>query len=230
MDKGKLLLVPSRGLIDVFRFKANINNEKFWNLQINNLEEFERLLGQMKGTAADKIPFAINGTDSLDFAEIKGYNIFDKQLSLVYRKNDPEMKLLAWEQTPEYAEILIMFDRWVKQGYIMPGKPSHIKVMSYLSETGMNHFDNLDLLGYIRDGYMDFRENNYIKVNENKTIERISIERKTNYLDEGLVHTRIPDVNTQAGCICFPDYSKLTERALMFIDELFSDQIGRAHV
>ena len=51
-----------------------------------------------------------------------GYAVLDYDLALVYKWNDPEMKVMAWEQTPEYARILQRASRLIREasGDAMP--------------------------------------------------------------------------------------------------------------
>jgi putative aldouronate transport system substrate-binding protein len=61
-------------------------------------------------------PLAVDSAIGL-FAESYGYAIFDPELGLVYKWDDPSMHITAWEQTPEYREAIDRLYSWSVKGY-----------------------------------------------------------------------------------------------------------------
>ena len=116
---NKLLAIPNRYFFS-YRRCAIIRDDlcrKYNIKKINTYAELEEFLDLIKQNEPDFIPLSTaNNTLGL-FAESFGYVIFNYQLSLVYKYNDPEMKLLAWEQTPEYQESIRIINRWINKGF-----------------------------------------------------------------------------------------------------------------
>lgn len=84
-------------------------------LQIKRYEDFENFLSLCKRKSS-KIPTLID-LNSIDlFAESYGYVHIGNHL--VYKWDDPSMKLMPWEQTPEFKTSLKTIERWNENGYI----------------------------------------------------------------------------------------------------------------
>ncbi len=57
----------------------------------------------------------------MSFAEANGYAILNKNLGLVYKWNDTNMKIMPWEKTPEFKNSINTIINWFGKGYVQPG-------------------------------------------------------------------------------------------------------------
>jgi putative aldouronate transport system substrate-binding protein len=53
------------------------------------------------------------------FADAYGYVILDDDLGLVYKWDDPDVRIQAWEQTPVFKDCLNRIKSWRDKGYLM---------------------------------------------------------------------------------------------------------------
>lgn len=107
---------------------------KKYNLpDITTLEQYEAYLKKVKENEPDMIPGTIaNSVDSMSlFARAFDYVILDEVQKLVYKWNDPEMKVVPWEQTPEYREATGKITEWLNKGY-MQAQPDQTRVTSFV--------------------------------------------------------------------------------------------------
>ncbi|MEN6315971.1 MAG: hypothetical protein ABFD25_17180 [Clostridiaceae bacterium] len=95
--------------------------KKYGIEKITTYDEYEEFLGIVKNNEPDLIPGTIRTTDTLKlFAAASGYAIADETQKLVYKWDDSEFKLLAWENTPEFKEYAYTLAGWFKNGYLKP--------------------------------------------------------------------------------------------------------------
>lgn len=111
---------------DTLSKKYNISN-------ITNYEQYEAYLKAVKEHEPDLIPGTIaNSVDTLRlFARASGYVIVDEIQKLVYKWDDPKMKIQAWEKTPEFKEAVKYIADWFKKGYLV-SQPDPAKTTSYI--------------------------------------------------------------------------------------------------
>ncbi|HEX2944453.1 MAG TPA: DUF3502 domain-containing protein [Clostridia bacterium] len=88
--------------------------------KITNLDQYEAYLKAVKDNEPQLIPGIITiGVNSMKlFAGIMGYTILDEYQNLVYKRDDPKMKIKAWEQTPEFLELANKLIEWYRKGYL----------------------------------------------------------------------------------------------------------------
>lgn len=100
---------------------------------ISNLDQYEAYLKTIKENEPELVPGTIsNSVDTLYlFARASGYVIVDELQKLVYKWDDPEMKIVAWEKTPEFKEAVNYLASWFKKGYLVPN-PDQLKTTSFM--------------------------------------------------------------------------------------------------
>ncbi len=86
--------------------------------EIKNYRDFEFYMSTVKEHEPGIFPLMMNNTAIALFAEAGGYVVLDAALGLVYKWEDPGMKLMAWEQTPEYREGIKILNAWCRKEYM----------------------------------------------------------------------------------------------------------------
>ena len=119
---GKLYAVPS------LNPQANstyilVNAELLKKYKIDKIETFddyEKYLKAVKNDNEKLIPGIIsNMKDTLSlFSRASGYVIADGIQRFVYKWDDPEMKIIPWEKTPEFRKAVTYLVSWYKNGYL----------------------------------------------------------------------------------------------------------------
>lgn len=93
---------------------------KKYNLpDIKSYEDYEFYLETIKHNEPDMIPMTFYETAIGLFAETNGYVILDYQQGLVYKWDDPDMKIIAWEQTPEFKKGINTIQKWYSSEYLL---------------------------------------------------------------------------------------------------------------
>ena len=102
---------------------------------ITDFDKYELFLETIKENEPDMTPGTITEyiTTLQLFARASGYVIADTSKRLVYKWDDPEMKLIPWEKTPEFYEIMTRVIEWYKKGYIVH-RPDWVKTASFVFE------------------------------------------------------------------------------------------------
>jgi len=105
---------------------------KYGLAEIRTLDDYEDFLRVIKNNE-DKVPGTISGLPStLDlFARVLGYAVFDHQLGLVYRWDDPDMTIVPWEQTPEFIQIVQRLVSWYDEGLLV-ARANHEDTASFV--------------------------------------------------------------------------------------------------
>jgi putative aldouronate transport system substrate-binding protein len=87
---------------------------------ITTYDEYGEYLKTIKENEPDLIPGTIaNMANTLSlFARASGYVIADEPNRLVYKWDDPEMKLVPWEKTSEFYDTITYIIDWYKKGYL----------------------------------------------------------------------------------------------------------------
>ncbi|MBN1647551.1 MAG: extracellular solute-binding protein [Spirochaetales bacterium] len=94
--------------------------KRYCNGPIRSLEDFEKFMENVHANEDHIITMSFDNSQSvLDlFANYYGYAILDSFLGLVYKWNDPEMKIMAWEDMPEFEEMVNRVYGWYRKGYV----------------------------------------------------------------------------------------------------------------
>lgn len=95
--------------------------EKFHIPEIRSYDDFEVYLETVRKNEPEMITTNYYDTSLGMFAQACGYAILDREMQLVYKWDDPEMKIMAWEQTPECLESLERLSGWLEKGYLAKG-------------------------------------------------------------------------------------------------------------
>jgi putative aldouronate transport system substrate-binding protein len=132
---GKLYAVPS---LDPHAYCTYIlaNAEllkKFGIVSLETYEDYEKYLQMVKNDNTDLIPGTIsNGVDTLKlFSRGSGYVIVDQVQMLVYKWDDPQMKVIPWERTPEFKTAVSYLVSWYKNG-LLGANPDAGKTSSFV--------------------------------------------------------------------------------------------------
>ncbi|MCX7709030.1 MAG: extracellular solute-binding protein [Clostridia bacterium] len=136
---NKLLAVPN--YLPNANLRCAIVREDLMNKynipEIKSFDDLEVFLRTVKEKEPGIIPLYMDNTQSGPrgfyydtalnlFAESMGYVVLDNELGLVYRWDDPETKVVAWEQTPEYCKAIETLKRWKDCGYYSEEKVYYI--------------------------------------------------------------------------------------------------------
>jgi putative aldouronate transport system substrate-binding protein len=89
---------------------------------INNFDELEAFLEKVKQGESSLYPMSGYSSSIGIFAQTYGYVVLDYMAGLVYKWDDKNMTLSAWEQTPEYLEAEARLASWYRNGYIPFGQ------------------------------------------------------------------------------------------------------------
>jgi putative aldouronate transport system substrate-binding protein len=178
--------------------------DKYKIPQIKTFDDYEKYLKIVKEKESDITPGAIY-YDADIFTQVYGYVMLDHNQSLVYKWDDPQMKIIPWEQTPEFKETVNLINRWYKNGYIKPltGTTDRFTSMISNSQTFYEGTINADLFN---DG--DKKAYNIYMLYPDNKVQRVS---------------PIGNIGTK-GAIAFNSKSANTERALMFLNWIQSSQ------
>jgi len=204
---NKIMAIPNR-LPTAQRKHAMVREDlmqKYSIPGIKNYWDYEFYLKVVKGNEPGLIPAMIFNSSLELFAEANGYVIFNNNLGLVYKWTDPDMKIIPWEQTPEYKNTINTIINWIGKGYAVSGNSIDISVpigegkySSVIGVTGSEIIYNRIL----QSKGVDFRYKSY-SLYQDKPSERSSPLRYTL-----LVNSR----------------TKNAERVIKFIEWLQSNQ------
>ena len=84
---------------------------------IFTLDDYEKFLEKVKQNEPTMFGLAPDYAWITWFAYIDGYCFLSPQWNIVYKRNDPEMKLIDLEKTDFYKQMLIRMHRWYVNGY-----------------------------------------------------------------------------------------------------------------
>lgn len=174
---------------------------------ITDFDKYELFLETIKENEPDMTPGTITEyiTTLQLFARASGYVIADTSKRLVYKWDDPEMKLIPWEKTPEFYEIMTRVIEWYKKGYIVQ-RPDWKKTASFVLEGLFTPFSEEPTTITFTDG----------ATNE---IWESNPMRAFNLYPDNYVQRENPMGNFFFnGSFIFPAASDNTERALQFLE------------
>jgi putative aldouronate transport system substrate-binding protein len=120
---GKLLAIPNKMPASNRRcILVRDDLMKKYNIkEIKGYDDLEVYLQKVKENEKAICPMTYSDTTIGLFAEATGYVILDYFQGLVYKRDDPNMKILVWEQTPEFKEGIAQINSWYKSGYLLKG-------------------------------------------------------------------------------------------------------------
>jgi putative aldouronate transport system substrate-binding protein len=119
---GRLYAVPSPFILAESP-SIIVNDEMLEKYKIDDItdfEQYEAFLGKIKENEPDAIPGIDTTTFIASLPSAFGYAVADERSMLVYKWDDPEMKLTAWERTPEFYNVVKMYISWYEKGYLKP--------------------------------------------------------------------------------------------------------------
>jgi putative aldouronate transport system substrate-binding protein len=120
----KLVAIPSmfpRPVITSAIIRTDLM-KKYGITSINSLDEYEAFLGIIKKKDPDLVPTGLGIGEKYIFAEQNGYAFIDNSTDLVYKWDDPEMKLNYYQDMPEYSTFEAMINRWKSNKYFVNSK------------------------------------------------------------------------------------------------------------
>ena len=86
---------------------------------IMTFEDYEFYLKTLKEKEPGIIPYASGVNRNIQEFYVYGdYAVLSFPLDLVYKWDDKNMKVIPWEQTPEYKQIIEIKRRWYENGYM----------------------------------------------------------------------------------------------------------------
>lgn len=119
---GKLYAVPS--LTPMAESPVVITDDsllkKYRIDDITDFEQYEAFLKKVTDNEPGAIPAIDTSTFIASLPSIFGYATADERSMLVYKWDDPKMRLTAWERTPEFYDTVSMFIDWHVKGYLKP--------------------------------------------------------------------------------------------------------------
>ena len=208
IDK-KLLAIPTHYYISNRRCVLIREDlcKKYNVKSMKSYDELEEFLNLIAINEPDCIPLSTWDTALGLFAEYFGYVIFDYELSLVYKMDDPEMKLMAWEQTPEYRKAIQMINRWINKGFFLKD--------NYYARPDMRLVASGKWAAYISSQGTIFQFNRWI----------YELQKDFRYLEFPLYPDKLSmrSAETNNGLVISKN-SKNPERILMFIEWLHKNQ------
>ncbi len=150
--KGKLLAIPSLNYPTVSRTVAVVREDlmqKYKIKPIESLDDYVNFLATIRKNEPGMVPLLLGALqwERVDmlydyFGCNYGYADLNGRADYVYRIDDPEIKLVAWERTKEYLDIAGMLREWNSKGYIRGLKrPDMFDVLSgeyasFIGKTG----------------------------------------------------------------------------------------------
>lgn len=213
-EKGMLESMKNKGHIAVLPWTMTMNNRPFiqWRGDLaekagitvdkenmNTMEDVDGLLQQLKAAYPDKYIIECSQMNG------GGWLQMDTDMGLYVNLNDPELKITAAEDIPEYVEMAKYAEKWQSEGIIwkdvLTDKLDHNSLINegkLITKWGTHEFSHQNRAWVEEGAYWDFTEI---------------------YKDD-LFANRTPLANT----VCIPATSENPERTLMFLDMVETDQ------
>lgn len=86
--------------------------------EIKTFEDMEVFFKTIKEKEPAITPYMPRDSVLQTVSDAFGYAVLSFSQALVYKWDDPKMKITAWEQTPEFKKSIEMFNKWYTQGYM----------------------------------------------------------------------------------------------------------------
>lgn len=117
---GKLLAVPNlfpTAAMNYVTVREDLM-KKYHLPQIQTLDDYQTYLKTVKENELGITPGLIFCTPEFVCSSMGGYDIIDSMLRLVYKRDDPDMKIMPLERTPAFNDYLKFMTDWSKNGYL----------------------------------------------------------------------------------------------------------------
>lgn len=213
---GGIYIIPSRMPSADIKYALVRQDlmEKFDIPPINSYDDYEVFLDAVKENMPGIYPMCYRYSSMELFADMYGYVTLDVLTGLVYRWDDPSMKVIPWEQTPGFMECMKRMRKWYERGYLSDGG----KDLSVFSDSS-----------YIYDLYITGeRAASFIADPSDETHFNTLLQSKgiTDYTYKAypLYDGYSARNSIMANGVMINPVSRQPERVLMFIDWLQSDQ------
>ena len=180
---------------------------KYNMTDITDYDKYELFLKTVKENEPDLTPGTLaNPVSSIQLlARASGYVIADEAKRLVYKWDDPEMKLIPWEKTPEFHDVISRVIDWYRNGYLVY-ESDRMKTASFIFEGMLTPPSEEPTTMVFTDG----------KTNE---IKESGPMRAFHLYPEMKVQRENPMGNFHYnGSFVFPAASVNTERTLQFLE------------
>lgn len=169
--------------------------------------EYEAFLKAVKNHDPALVPGVIaNGIDTLSlFSRGAGYVILDEIQKLVYRWDDPQMRIVPWEKTTEFRTVADTLVSWHAKGYLS-SEPDQSRTSSFV------YFGKLQPP---RQGTtkMTFSSSDSKEIKESNPLRVFYL-----YPDNVVQRDNPMGRFFFNGSFVFPSTSRHTDRTLMFLD------------
>lgn len=216
-EKGLLDSMKNKGHIAVLPWTMTMNNRPFiqWRGDLaeaagievdkdslNTIADVDKLLYQLKEAYPDKY---IIETAMVGDQMHGGWKVVDNDMGLFINLNDPECKVVAAEDIPEYLEMAQYAEKWQKDGLIwkdiLTDKLDHNSLINegkLITKFGTHEFSHQNRAWVEEGAYWDYTE----------------------------IYKDVPFANRTplANTVCIPATSENPERTLMFLDMVETDQ------
>lgn len=219
---GRLYAVPNRFTGTSPGISALVRQDfmKKYNLpEIKTFDDYQTYLKTIKENENGIIPGMVAGTTAELFNKAFDYILLNYDSALVYKRTDPEMKVMALEQTPDFKKGMKYVFDWYKSGYL--------KEFDLNDTTYMPAAANLISTGKL-SSCMSGRAGieNVYQINELLKKSEPDAEIKQYFLYPNNYAQRGSSIGSAWGCgsFAFSANSKNVDRAIMFLDWVQSSQ------
>ncbi len=181
--------------------------KKYHIPEIKSYADYEVYLQTIKENEPGITPMIYYETSIGLFAEANGYVVLNYWLGLVYKRDDPKMRIIPWEQAPEYRRGIETIQKWMNKGYLLKDL--------YVGQLDDTVISTGRFASFIAPLDMEIRANSVLK----------SKDISWKYKAYPLYPERIAERNSPLiGAMIISPRSKNAERTLMFINWLQSKQ------
>ncbi len=206
---GKIYAVPSMEptAYCTYLMVDDALHKKYNIPEITTLDHYEQYLKAIKENEPDLIPGTIaNVVNTMNlFARAFDYVIVDDVQKLVYKWNDPDMKLMAWEQTPEFLQAVSKISSWQEKGYVKFHEADQTKITSFIYYGALYPPSEETTTMTFSTSGGDFTESNPLRVFYLYPEKKV---QRDNSMGSFFFN----------GSFVFPSVSANTERALRYLD------------
>jgi putative aldouronate transport system substrate-binding protein len=183
---------------------------KYHLTPIRSLEDYDSFLRRISRSESDLYAGQIGPVDVDTFARLFGYVVLDNRQRLVYKWDDLKMQIVAWEQTPEFNEIIKYITGWNESGYLK--SPNEITTES-------------DVASLLVGSDPSVAEEVVTITSFEENTKKIT-EYYRYHLYPGSALQRMNPIGNifSKGAIAFSSRSKNVERSLLFLDWIQREQ------
>lgn len=222
---GKIIAVPS--LYPMFYGRYVIVREdlmKKYNIpEIKTFDDYETYLKTIKSNENGIIPGKIQGHNSVNiFAGAYDYVVLDRFKNLVYKWDDPDMKVTTWEQTPEFRQVIGYITEWNKNEYMDFTDSAIPAIMDGIIKGDISSFIfSPEVCSSYSVQDIVFSINHSIELSEKQNFK---VKEYLLYPDKKVQRIKSSGELWVGGSMAFCAKSKNTERVLMFLNWIQENQ------